>query len=181
MAIPGLRGLRIPRITPVQVLVAVVAATLLSFLLYLSSQDTLARPSLVRSLADTMLPQGLGSLLGSGALLALAAAPHGAVAGLLYVSSYAGTITTLKLEGGCLTAVNTERSCSPQASWLALNKPASVLYCVDEAWDKQNGTLFAYRTKPDGTLTLIKKVGTPGGPVSTVFYGDGGRGIAVAG
>jgi len=182
MAAPGRRRLWLWLHVPIATLV-----TLLTAVLYLLSSDETLRPSLYRSLAAaaataaTMLPQGLRTVLGSGALMALAAAPHGALAGLVYVSSYAGTITTLKLDGSSLTTVNVEKSCGPQASWIALNKPASLLYCVDEAWDKTNGTLFAYRTSPAGTLSLIKKVGTPGGPVSTVFYGDGGKGIAVAG
>lgn len=179
MATAGVRWLHVP----ILALVAAALVTFLTVVLY-PSTDAPTRPSLYRLLdaaAATMMPPGLRSVLGSGALLALAAAPQGAVAGLLYVSSYSGTITTLKLDGNSLTQVNVEKSCGPQASWLALNKPASVLYCVDEAWDKTNGTLFAYKTNPAGTLSLIKKVGTPGGPVSTVFYGEGGKGIAVAG
>jgi hypothetical protein len=117
----------------------------------------------------------------SAASAAALVAPQVARAGLIYVSSYAGTVTTLNLSGNSLTQVAVDKNCAPQAAWLALNKASNTLYCVEEAWGKTNGSIYSYRTSESGTLKLLKSVPTYGGPVSTVFYGDGGKGLAVAG
>ncbi|KAK0715709.1 Lactonase, 7-bladed beta-propeller-domain-containing protein [Lasiosphaeris hirsuta] len=107
-----------------------------------------------------------------------------ASASLIHITSYAGTITTLNLtlpystEPATLTNLSATTACGEKPSWLTLVD--DVLYCVDEAWGKDNGTLASFKVAPEGTLTLLNKVDTIGGPVSTVVYGDGGKGLAVA-
>ncbi|KAK3379877.1 Lactonase, 7-bladed beta-propeller-domain-containing protein [Lasiosphaeria ovina] len=102
-------------------------------------------------------------------------------AALLHVTSYAGTLTTLNLgligtEG--LQTLTTSTECGTQPSWLTLRGP--VLYCANEAFGKDNGTLASFSVSQNGTLALLDKVDTIGGPVNAVVYGKGCRGLAVA-
>ncbi len=114
-------------------------------------------------------------LLGGG----LAATP--AVSGsLVFVSSYAGTVTTLNLTGSSLTTVTSSTQCGANPSWLATDSAKRVLYCLDEGWGQANGSLTSFKIAADGSVAPITKVKTLGGPVSSVFYGTGGRGIALA-
>ena len=103
---------------------------------------------------------------------------------LLYVSSYAGTITTLNLtqspDGTTLTLVATSDGCSPNPSWLTLDSTNARLYCLDEGLDTLNGTLSSFEIQRSGALARLDKVETINGPVSAVVYGDGGRGLALA-
>jgi len=112
--------------------------------------------------------------------LGLLAPPVVSSACRLMVSSYAGTVTTLELDGNKLRTVATSSDCAPSPSWLALDAAGSTLYCLDEGLDRPNGTLSSYQVGADGRLSLLSKVGTPAGPVSSAFYGHGGRGIALA-
>lgn len=101
---------------------------------------------------------------------------------LLYVSSYAGTVTTLDLtisspSAGSLQSVATSIECGAQPSWLTL--VGSNLYCVDEAFGQNNGSLVSFKVT-EGRLSILNKVTTIGGPVSSVVYGESGRGLAVA-
>ncbi|KAK3944925.1 Lactonase, 7-bladed beta-propeller-domain-containing protein [Diplogelasinospora grovesii] len=103
--------------------------------------------------------------------------------GLIYVTSYAGTVTTLNLTivGTGLQTVASTTDCGVQPSWLTLDKTdPSIVYCVDESWGKTNGTLASFRKAKNGSLSLLSKVGTIGGPVNAVVYGEGNRGLAVA-
>ncbi|KAM7206819.1 Lactonase, 7-bladed beta-propeller domain containing protein [Naviculisporaceae sp. PSN 640] len=115
-------------------------------------------------------------------VVAALALPSVSSATLLYVTSYAGTVTTLDLtlsspSAGSLQAIATSTLCGAQPSWLTL--VGSNLYCLDEAWGQNNGSLVWFDVN-DGNLTLLDNVTTIGGPVSAVVYGEDGRGLAVA-
>ncbi|OAA68870.1 3-carboxymuconate cyclase [Cordyceps fumosorosea ARSEF 2679] len=123
------------------------------------------------------------------ASLLLLAGSAAANPNILYVTSYAGTITTLNLTettppaGGkypSVKAVATSDGCKASPSWLTLKQPCPMLYCIDEGLETPGGSLSSYRTNDDGTLTQIGKVTTAPGPVSGVFYGAKGHGFAMA-
>ncbi|TQV96172.1 extracellular aldonolactonase [Cordyceps javanica] len=128
------------------------------------------------SLAALLLAAGTGSFV--------------AASDLLYVTSYAGTITTLDLSatspapnGGkvpVIKAVGSNQGCKPNPSWLTLNHAGGLLYCIDEGFAGPGGSLSAYRTHADGSLEPLGKAATPPGPVSGSFYGCKNRGFAVA-
>ncbi|CAK7211854.1 hypothetical protein SCUCBS95973_001265 [Sporothrix curviconia] len=127
---------------------------------------------------------------GTSALALGLAQPAAAV--LVYVTSYSGTLTSLNLTLSAAAASSTTGprasiqqlavnwGCAPQASWLTLDKPNGVLYCLDESFGNPNGSLSSYKTSTNGTLTQLKRVGTPAGPVYATIYGAGGKGLAVA-
>ncbi len=116
------------------------------------------------------------------------ALPSVSSATLLYVTSYSGTLTTLNLTTSAtsngthstLEQVTVSNGCSGNTSWLTLDSANGILYCLDEGFDKPNGTLVSFKTSKNGTLTQLSKVPTIGGPVSAVIYGNNGSGLAVA-
>ncbi|ORY64979.1 Lactonase, 7-bladed beta-propeller-domain-containing protein [Pseudomassariella vexata] len=125
-----------------------------------------------------MIPVGLLSL-------SLAVVPSSAA--LLYVSSYAGTITTLSLtipsgnaSSATLEAISTSDGCAPSPAWLTLDYPNSRLYCTDEGLTTPNGTVSSFQTSDDGSLVQLDKIDVISGPVSAVIYGEGGDGLALA-
>ncbi|KAG5999327.1 hypothetical protein E4U21_007064 [Claviceps maximensis] len=114
---------------------------------------------------------------------------------LLYVSSYAGTLTTLNLSETCsygckeasttrgvplLRTMSSKNGCAGSPSWLTLDPAESVLYCIDEGLNSDNGSLSSFATSAHGDLKRLDKVKTLGGPVSGVLYGHGRKGLAVA-
>jgi 6-phosphogluconolactonase (cycloisomerase 2 family) len=121
-------------------------------------------------------------------LAALLMAGAAAASNLLYVASYAGTITTLDMSatmpsGGnvpAMKAIATNQGCTTSPSWLTLDHDKAVLYCVDEGLSTPGGSLSSYRTNCDGSLTQLDKITTTGGPVSAVIYGSNGHGLAMA-
>jgi hypothetical protein len=135
--------------------------------------STLAFPTTLAMLRDRFLAAA-GLLLGFGAI------PSSGT--LLYVSSYAGTITTLNLtlESGIptLNTLATTDGCAPNPSWLTLEY--SLLYCFDEGLGKPNGSLSSYQIQDGGGYFLLDRIDTISGPVSSVLYGEGRRGLAVA-
>jgi hypothetical protein len=109
----------------------------------------------------------------------------------LYVTSYAGTVTTLDLvegrsngkHGGAtskLETVATTTACGANPSWLALDYSKSFLYCLDEAWGQTNGAVTSFYTSSNGSLTPIAEVELVAGPVSIAEFGVGGSGLAIA-
>jgi len=138
-----------------------------------------------------MLPETL-RLLRSAAVAAAAAAScttESASGTLLYVTSYAGTITSLNLTragsggstgAGSLESVASNTGCEPSPSWLTLDHANGILYCLDEGLTAPNGSLSSYRTSANGTLVQLAKVPTIGGPVSSVMYGQGDKALAAA-
>lgn len=102
----------------------------------------------------------------------------------LFVSSYAGTISTLLLSpetiGGyslTTTAVNTVAATNP--SFLTRDELNGIVYSVDEGFSGPNGSVSSYSSSKSGKLTLLGRTVTLGGPVSSVVY-NGGKGLALA-
>lgn len=104
----------------------------------------------------------------------------------LYVASYAGTVTTLSLtetNGSlALNITHVTQDCAPNPSWLTLDQPHGVLYCLNEGLTTLNGSLSTFTTSANGMLTHVQNISTIAGPVSGVLYGSasGARGIALA-
>ncbi|AEO66808.1 91798a32-3a95-4dba-95bf-09eb7d1cfeaa [Thermothielavioides terrestris] len=125
---------------------------------------------------------GVAAALFGGFRLASAAPCSGSP--LLYVTTYpagdvAGSVHTLQLGAAKLeSVVDPSASCGSYPSWLT--QVGDILYCVNEAWDANNGTLYSLKIGSDLNLTRLSDGQTVGGPVSTIVYGDGGRGLAVA-
>lgn len=124
--------------------------------------------------------------LGSAGLLSLPFVTSSS-ATLLYVSSYAGTVTTLNLTlpsgdtcAAALEAISTSTGCGSSPSWLTLDSSKSVVYCLDEGLSTPAGTLSSLQTNSDGSLVQIDQLSVISGPVSAVIYGDSGDGLALA-
>ena len=102
----------------------------------------------------------------------------------LYVSSYSGVITTLKLNGSgsetTLEAVSSNDECGGSASWLTLDPSDGVVYCTDEAWAGPPGAITSFATHEDGSLSVLDTQETFVGGVSVVQYGDNANGLGVA-
>lgn len=119
------------------------------------------------------------------ALLAALAVLPAASSSILYSSSYGGSVSALDLTlasastPASLKIVASTKECSPDPSWLTLDSAQSRLYCVGEGLNSRNGSLSAFATSSNGSLSLVNKVDTIGGPVSSVVYGSG-QGLAVA-
>ncbi|KAI0100899.1 putative isomerase YbhE [Nemania sp. FL0031] len=117
-----------------------------------------------------------------------AAAVAGLLAGstsatLLYVTSYAGTVTTLDLVEGAATKLETVTSttaCGANPSWLTLDYSKSFVYCLDEAWGQPTGAVTSFYTEKNGSLTPLAKAELVAGPVSIAEFGVGGHGLAIA-
>ncbi|KAL8719192.1 MAG: hypothetical protein Q9225_003771 [Loekoesia sp. 1 TL-2023] len=100
----------------------------------------------------------------------------------LYVSSYAGTITTLDLAkvGNAsyqLARLDTNNGCSPNASWLQIDVKHRNLFCLDEGLTVGNGTLTSFKIKDNrnGSLSTVKHTVVPNAPVnSAIFNGPNG-------
>ncbi|KAH6895543.1 Lactonase, 7-bladed beta-propeller-domain-containing protein [Thelonectria olida] len=104
----------------------------------------------------------------------------------LYVASYGGSVTTLKItrggDGVHLRPVATTEGCAGSPSWLTLDSANDVLYCTDEGLSLTagDGSLSSFRTISDGSLVRLERLRTVAGPVSAVLYGKDGNGLAVA-
>jgi len=102
----------------------------------------------------------------------------------LWVTTYpaaegqSGKVVTLKLDQAGLSSVSESDACGGYPSWLT--QAGEVLYCVDEAWGADSGSLSALQIGGDLGLTQLSSAQTIGGPVSTEIYGKDGRGLAVA-
>ncbi|KAI0111492.1 putative isomerase YbhE [Daldinia grandis] len=113
-----------------------------------------------------------------------------ASATLLYVSSYAGTVTTLRLtlpdDGSATAAATTLESisnstgCGPNPSWLSLDYSKNLLFCLDEGFNGPYGGVTTFFTNDDGTLTTLDTLDVIQGPVSIAEFGVGGSGLAIA-
>ncbi|KAI4120957.1 MAG: hypothetical protein LQ338_006652 [Usnochroma carphineum] len=116
-------------------------------------------------------------------LAALAAIPSTTSATRLYVSSYAGTITTLGLStignsSYYLAKLDTNMGCAPNASWLQIDVKHRNLFCLDEGFPVGNGSLTSFKIKNDDTgktLAPVKHTLIPDAPVnSAIFHGANG-------
>ncbi|KAI1470325.1 putative isomerase YbhE [Daldinia caldariorum] len=108
---------------------------------------------------------------------------------LLYVSSYAGAVTTLRLtlpgDGSATTAATLENiskstGCGPNPSWLTLDYSKNFLFCLDEGFNGPYGGVTTFFTGDDGTLATLDKLDVIQGPVSIAEFGVGGSGFAIA-
>ncbi|KAI1150652.1 putative isomerase YbhE [Nemania diffusa] len=131
---------------------------------------TVLSPSAV-SMWKSVFPAAAGLLAGSTS------------ATLLYVTSYAGTITTLDLVEGATTTLETVASttaCGANPSWLTLDYSKSFVYCLDEAWGQPTGSVTSFYTHRNGSLTALAKAELIAGPVNIAEFGVGGHGLAIA-
>ncbi|KAI0437369.1 Lactonase, 7-bladed beta-propeller-domain-containing protein [Xylaria telfairii] len=102
---------------------------------------------------------------------------------LLYVTSYAGTVTTLDLVEGATSKLETVASttaCGAKPSWLTLDYSKSFVYCLDEAWGESTGSVTSFYTNANGSLTPLDTATVVAGPVSIAEFGVGGSGLAIA-
>lgn len=111
-------------------------------------------------------------------LLPLGSLVTSSLATNLYVSSYAGTITSLQLtrlgdDSFSLTEVDVNTGSQPNPSWLTKDEYNDVVYCVDEGLTVPNGSLASYRTSASGKLSQIDRHSVISGPVSSVVYNRG--------
>lgn len=107
-----------------------------------------------------------------------------AVATNLYVSSYIGTITSLRLTersngSYSLRQVAVNKGSEPNPSWLTKDHYNNFIYCADEGLTVPNGSLASYKTSHSGKLTQIDRHSSISGPVSSTVY-NGGQALAVA-
>lgn len=105
----------------------------------------------------------------------------------LFVSSYAGNITSLSLTKGIkgyeLKKTFINDGCSPSPSWLTLDTEHDILYCLDEGLPVPNGSLSSYLVSTDGSLKQVEKQSTISSPVNGVLYpadSTGKRALALA-
>ncbi|KAL8942138.1 MAG: hypothetical protein Q9216_001823 [Gyalolechia sp. 2 TL-2023] len=138
---------------------------------------------------STFIHGMLSQIFALSALALLGAAPVPVSSTRLYVSSYAGTITTFDLSkvGNAsyqLAPLDTSTGCSPNASWLQIDVKHRNLFCLDEGFAVGNGTLTSFKIKDDknGSLSTVNHTVIPNAPVnSAIFNGpNGSQLLAVA-
>ena len=104
----------------------------------------------------------------------------------LFVSSYAGDVTTLSLghtNGSySLNATSSSSECGSNPAWLTLDASRGTLYCLNEGLTTPNGSLSSFTINRDGSLKHVQNITTLNGPVSGVIFGQaaGDRSIALA-
>ncbi|KAJ4300298.1 hypothetical protein N0V88_002971 [Collariella sp. IMI 366227] len=125
----------------------------------------------------------------SAGLRLASAAPCSSASSTLYVSSFPpaaaegapakpGSVTTFTLGQGGLKFARNTTECGTHPTWLT--QAGNTLYCLDEAWPVPKGGLHSFKIGADSGVSHLGKIETLGGPVSSVVYGEGGRGLAVA-
>jgi 6-phosphogluconolactonase (cycloisomerase 2 family) len=96
---------------------------------------------------------------------------HAALATRLYAASYAGLVTSLDLsKSNELSTLSQTTDCGSNPSWLMLDSPNGILYCLDESINTPNGTITTLKTHQDGTLTKLAQLKVPAGPVMSAMY-----------
>ncbi|MCJ1309274.1 hypothetical protein MMC25_002933 [Agyrium rufum] len=108
----------------------------------------------------------------------------------LYVSSYAGTVTTLSLTSTtsgsstkyALSNTATNYNCLNSPSWLLFNSTTRALYCVGEGISSYQGSISTFTAQTNGQLTQGTSVNTVVGGVNSVQYSiaNGSTYLAVA-
>lgn len=96
----------------------------------------------------------------------------------LFASSYDGTVSSLALTPGNgtgngtgnLTVTAVSHHCGSNPSWMMLDAPRDILYCLDEGFNTANGTIATFQTKPDGSLGPLQQLKTISGPVMAGLY-----------
>ncbi|SMR62121.1 unnamed protein product [Zymoseptoria tritici ST99CH_1E4] len=109
------------------------------------------------------------------ALLGLCASTASAIN--LYVSDYAGNVTTLEFlqesSGNySLKPTYVNPGCAPNPSWLTLDSHSRLLFCANEGLSSANGSLTTFTINSNGSLTSLSNTTTLSGPVSSVVYGN---------
>ncbi|KAI9720733.1 MAG: hypothetical protein M1828_005524 [Chrysothrix sp. TS-e1954] len=93
----------------------------------------------------------------------------------LFVSSYSGLVTTLSLTNNLgaysLKPIAHNGGCAPSPSWLVLDKPNAVLYCINEGLNVPNGSVSTFKIQSNGTLSRNVNVTTQAGPVAGTLFG----------
>ncbi|KAK7754147.1 hypothetical protein SLS62_003993 [Diatrype stigma] len=107
----------------------------------------------------------------------------GSLVKLLYVTSYAGTLTTLKLTAttsssssdglsrASLETVSATSNCGPSPSWVTLDTRHSLLFCADEGLGRPTGFVTSYETSSGGVLVLLDRIEVLAGAVAITPYG----------
>nr|OQO32380.1 hypothetical protein B0A51_00440 [Rachicladosporium sp. CCFEE 5018] len=104
----------------------------------------------------------------------------------LFVSSYAGNVTSLSLTetSGNYTLAPTfyNAACGPSPSWLTIDANRGLLFCQNEGLTSLNGSLSSFTINRGGSLNAIKNQTVISGPVHGTIYGNsaGRRAIALA-
>ena len=93
----------------------------------------------------------------------------------LYVSSYAGTITTFdvchKNGSYSLNKLFTHTGCQANASWIRIDPQHNNLYCVDEGNTEGYGTLNSFKINThNGSLTQVNRSIVALAPVNSAIY-----------
>ncbi|KAH9827376.1 Lactonase, 7-bladed beta-propeller, partial [Teratosphaeria destructans] len=105
-------------------------------------------------------------MLPSLTLLALAA--QAVTATNLFVSDYAGHITSLSLTAPhgtyALRQTSVTAGCHANPTWLTLDAPRGLLYCLNEGVDTADGSLSSFTVHSDGRLTHVQTDSTISGP-----------------
>ncbi|KAL8933408.1 MAG: hypothetical protein Q9211_005795 [Gyalolechia sp. 1 TL-2023] len=131
----------------------------------------------------------LSKIFTRSGLALLGAAPVPISSAKLYVSSYAGTITTFDLArvGNAsyqFARLDTNTGCSPNASWLQIDVKHRNLFCLDEGITVGNGTLTSFKIRDDqkGSLSTVKHTVIPNAPVNSAIFNspNGSQLLAVA-
>ena len=109
---------------------------------------------------------------------------HACIAARLFVSSYAGNITTVDISaatsGFNLKAIALSNGCAPNPSWLEFDPATSTLYCTDEGFPTPTyASVSAFSVNDNGSLKSLSKVTTLNGGVSATVFGDG-KALAIA-
>ncbi|CAG8953151.1 hypothetical protein HYFRA_00003350 [Hymenoscyphus fraxineus] len=129
----------------------------------------------------------------SGKLLIFASLFIPRISGVnLYVAETTGALSTLSLvnSGDTFSLTNTSSSfeCSSNPSWLTLDAPNRILYCIDRGIDPAvnrtgdtNGSINSFVVGAQGNLTRVSRVLAPlSGVHASIFNGAPGqkRGLA---
>ncbi|KAJ5116890.1 Cytochrome cd1-nitrite reductase-like C-terminal heme d1 [Penicillium angulare] len=95
-----------------------------------------------------------------------------ATASTLYAASYGGSVYSLAFNEsrGSLSTLEKSQDCGSSPSWLMLDQPHGILYCLNEAIDAANGSITSYQTFNNGSLETIEQLTTPAGLVMSAIY-----------
>jgi hypothetical protein len=112
-------------------------------------------------------------------LSSLVLAGAGASAANIFVSHFAGEVSTLSLESTAndtytLAITSTSTDCGKLPSWLTLDSASGTLYCANEWWNPPS-SLSALSVDSDGTVTdVVQATAFPGSVHNSLYSGDDG-------
>ncbi|KAJ5752190.1 Cytochrome cd1-nitrite reductase-like C-terminal heme d1 [Penicillium odoratum] len=106
--------------------------------------------------------------------LAVALSGNFAFASKLYAASYGGSVYSLELTRANgsyeLSTIDKSQDCGISPSWLMLDQPHGILYCLNEAIGATNGSITSFKAHEDGSLSTIERLTTPGGLVMSAMF-----------